>query len=153
MTMFPAGEYNGLPFIFGGSFMAAWEDAPDLMELAAKVIAAREEVAHVEVDQVLFLRELETKPPALARCYRFHTHPIGFFSEKPWGIVFYWMNCDYMSQEQLALLMFHELLHIPPTGNKLIQHDVQDFRQVLGIDLDWSEPGREVPKILGVMNL
>lgn len=129
--------------------MAIWEDAPDLRELAAKVIAARDEVAHVEVDQVLFLRELETKPPALARCYRFANHPIGFFSEKPYGIVFYWHLCDYMSLEQLAMLMLHELMHIPKTGDKLVQHNVKDFRAVLGIDLDWSDPGREVPNILG----
>lgn len=128
--------------------MALWEEAPDLRELALKVIAAREEVSHVEIDQVLFLRELETKPPAVARCYRFINHPIGFFTEKPWGIVFYWMNCDYMSPTQLALLMFHELLHIPEKGDKLVQHNIQDFREVLGVELDWTEPGREVPDIL-----
>jgi predicted metallopeptidase len=129
--------------------MAMWEESQELRELAAKVISKRDEVAHVEIDQVLFFKEHETKPPALARCYRFHTHPIGFFAEKPWGIVFYWQNCDYMNERQLALLMLHELMHIPPTGNKLVQHNVQDFREVLGIDLDWKEPGREVPDILG----
>jgi predicted metallopeptidase len=129
--------------------MAMWEESPDMRELAARVINSMDDVAHVEVDSVLFLRELETKPPALARCYRFHTHPIGLFTEKPWGIVFYMQNCDYMSEKQLALLMFHELLHITPTGNKLVNHNIQDFRQVLGIDLDWANPGQEVPDILG----
>lgn len=129
--------------------MAVWEEAPDLKELAAKIISTRDEVAHVEIDQVLFLRELETKPPALARCYRFINHPIGFFCEKPWGIVVYWQLADYMSQEQLALLLMHEMMHIPATGDKLVNHNVQDFREVLGIDLDWTEPGRKVPDILG----
>lgn len=128
--------------------MALWTESMKLRELAARVIAARDEVAHVEVDQVLFLEEYETKPRALARCYRFKDHPIGLYCERPWGIVFYMANCDYMSEEQLALLMFHELLHIPALGDKLVHHNVQDFREVLGLDLDWAQPGQEVPNII-----
>jgi hypothetical protein len=54
-----------------------------------------------------------------------------------------------MSQEQLALLLMREMMHIPATGDKLVNHNVQDFREVLGIDLDWTGPGRKVPDILG----
>ena len=130
--------------------MAVWEEAHDLKEMAAKIIAARDEVAHVEVDRVLFLRELETKPKsAMARCYRLTNHPIGFFTDKPFAIVLYWQWCDYLSENQLKILLLHEMMHIPPTGDMLVQHDVQDFRAVLGIDLDWKESGREVPDILG----
>lgn len=128
--------------------MAEWEEAPDLTELAKRVVSHRDEVAHVEPDRVLFLRETLTKPKALAKCYRLADHPIGFFTDKPFAVVFYWQLCDHLSREQLALLMMHELMHIPPIGDKLVDHDIKDFRAVLGIDLDWAEPGREVPNIL-----
>lgn len=129
--------------------MAEWREDEAMKRLAVQVIAKREEVAHVDINEVLFLRELETKPKALARCYSFNEHPIGLFTDKPFGIVFYWQNCFYMSPEQLAIMMWHELMHIPLIGYKLVQHDVKDFRQVLRIDLCWTDPGREVPDILG----
>ena len=128
--------------------MAIWEEAPDIKELAAKIITTVDNVAHVDIDQVLFLRELETKPSALARCYRLKDHPIGFFTDKRFVIVLYWQQCDYMTSSQLTLLVLHELMHIPPIGDSLIQHTVKDFRSILKIDLDWAEPGREVPDIL-----
>jgi predicted metallopeptidase len=128
--------------------MAMWEISHELEQLAKKVIAKRPEVAHVEPSSVLFIKELETRPKAIARCYRLADHPIGLFTAKPWAVVFYWSNCDYMSEAQLALLMMHELMHIPPRGNKLVDHDVKDFRAVLGFDLDWAQPGSEVPDIL-----
>jgi hypothetical protein len=128
--------------------MAEWEDAPDLLALARRVIEKREEVMHVDTEDVLFLWELETKPRALAMTYSFRDYPIGFFTPKRFGIVFFRQNCDYMTDRQLALLMFHELMHIPPVGNKLVRHNVQDFITILRIDLDWANPGREVPDIL-----
>ncbi|MGE5584068.1 MAG: putative metallopeptidase [Bacillota bacterium] len=128
--------------------MAVWQEAPDLAELAVRVIAKRPEVAHVDPDEVLFLWELETTPTALARCYRLTGHPIGFFTHKPWAVVFYKQNMDYMSSRQRALVMLHELMHIPERGDRLVDHTVKDFATLLGIDLHWSAPGREVPDIL-----
>lgn len=65
--------------------MAEWEEEPDLAGFAAQVIAKRPEVAHVEVESILFLRELETRPKALTRTYRLKDHPIGFFTDKVLG--------------------------------------------------------------------
>ena len=128
--------------------MAMWQEALDLAGLAARVIAVRPEVSHVELDEVLFAWELETSPKAIARCYKLDNHPIGLFTDKRWAVVFYRQNMDYMSAKQLAILMLHELMHIPELGDKLVDHDVKDFRSVLGIDLDWANPGREVMDIL-----
>lgn len=128
--------------------MAAWEEAPDLAELAARVIAVRPEVGHVEIEDVLFVWELETAPSASARCYKLSGHPIGLFTDKRWAVVFYRQNMDYMSSRQQALLMLHELLHIPARGNRLVDHNVQDFQEVLGIGLNWAAPEQEVPNIL-----
>jgi hypothetical protein len=132
-----------------GKTMAVWEESEKLREMASKIVSKKEEVAHVIIDEVLFLIEHETKPDAGARCYSLYQHPIGFFTDKRFCIVFYWQNVDYMSEQQLQILLFHEMKHIPATGNRLVKHDVQDFRSVLGIDLDWGMPGREVPDICG----
>jgi predicted metallopeptidase len=125
-----------------------WEDAPDLRELAVKIIEKRDEVSHVDISEVLFLRELDTKPSAMARCWRLVGHPIGFFTKARFAITLYWQWCDTLNENQLKILIMHEMMHIPPTGDKLIDHNVKDFREILGIDLDWSMPGREAPDIL-----
>ncbi|MDK2932391.1 MAG: hypothetical protein PWP27_201 [Clostridiales bacterium] len=122
----------------------------ELKELAIKVIDKREEIAHVDVDEVLFLIEYKTKPNAIARTYKLTNHPIQAFTDCKYAIVFYDSNTDYMSEKQLALLMLHELMHIPKTGDLLVNHNVQDFYEVLKIgSVDWSKPNVDVPDILG----
>ncbi len=119
--------------------------------MASQIVGKREEVAHVDIDEVLFLVEHETNPgngTVMARTYSLNQHPIGVFTDKRFCIVFYWRNMEYMSENQRKLLMFHELEHIPETGNKLIHHPVQDFYEMLKIDLCWGQPGREVPDLL-----
>ena len=129
--------------------MSLFEAAPDFEKIALKLIAHVEQVDHVDADEILFLRELDTKPPSAAKIYRIGDHPMGFFTDKKYCIVVFWAVCDYMTPEQLAILVLHEMLHIPSHGAKLVDHDVQDFRSILGLDLDWQEPGREVPDLLG----
>ena len=41
------------------------------------------------------------------------------------------------------------MMHIPIIGNRMIDHNVKDFRSVIDIDLDWASPGTNVPDILG----
>jgi predicted metallopeptidase len=128
--------------------MAEWQESAELKALACKVIASREEVSHVDPDEVLWLKELETSPnKALAKCYKFGDHPIGYFTDKPYAIVVYWQKCDYMSERQLAILLFHEMMHIPEIGDKLVDHDVQDFMRILRLGLEWSSPGADVPDV------
>lgn len=134
--------------------MAEWIEAPDLRDLAEKVIAKREDLAHVDIAEVIFLWELETKPKAqggtvMARCYSIEDHPIGVFTPARFAIVFYQRSMEWMSDRQQAILMWHELKHIPEKGKKLVNHDVQDFYAVLReAGLDWGDPNGEVPDIL-----
>lgn len=128
--------------------MPVFEEAPDFQEIAARLVAKVDNVAHVDLDDVLFFREhQETGGKFLAKCYKFGDHPIGFFTDKRYGIVVYWAKCDYMTPAQLALLLCHEMMHIPAYGDKLVDHDVKDFRAILGVNLDWHEPGAEIPDI------
>lgn len=85
----------------------------------------------------------------MARCYCLKDHPIGFYTPHRFAIVFYRQHMDWMSDRQQAILMWHELKHIPEKGDKLVQHDVQDFHTILReAGLYWGNPDGEVPDIL-----
>lgn len=134
--------------------MPDYRSAPDLEEIARRLVIVKEDlVGHVDVDEVLFLREMVTRPKALARCHKFGSdHPWWFSQTKPYCIVIYQSMCDYLSLEQLVLLVLHEMMHIGTRGGRLRDHTVKDFRQILGIDLNWARDGVEVPDILNEMN-
>lgn len=130
--------------------MGTWTGGDDLRELARLVIAARADVAHVVLDEVLFLHEHDTDPPALARCYKLIDHPIEHFAFYRWAIVVFERNAEHLTRAQRAILLWHELLHIPATGSKLVKHDLQDFVAVVGhAGAVWQEAGATVPDILG----
>jgi predicted metallopeptidase len=128
--------------------------APDLENIARRLVVIKEDlVGHVDVDEVLFLREMVTRnKKTLARCHKFgKDHPWWFYSDKPYCIVIYHSMCDYMSLEQLVLLVLHEMMHIGARGGRLRDHTIKDFRALLGINLDWARDGVEVPDILNDM--
>lgn len=133
--------------------MGDWQEAPDLRQLAEEVIASRDDVSHVDVNEVLFLWESEIKPKvaggvALGMCWKLKDHPIGLFTDARFAIVFYRRTMDWMTEPQRAILMWHELRHIPKRGDRLVQHDVQDFATIIReAGLDWLRPGEEVPDI------
>lgn len=128
--------------------MAKFIEAPDLKDLARQVIFSREEVFHVDVNEVMFLKELEARPKSSARCYSLANHPILLFTTARFCIVFYESNIDYFSKAQRAILMLHELSHIPATGDKLIDHNIKDFYEILKMGVEWSLPGQIVPEII-----
>ena len=125
-----------------------YQESAELMDLARKIIQRYEILSHINVGEILFMQEMLSRPKALARCYRFGEHPISFFTEKIYAIVFYESNCGYMTKEQRALLMYHELRHIGTPFKRLQDHTIKDFKEILAIDLDWAERGAKVPNIL-----
>lgn len=130
------------------SKLAEFKEAQDLKDMAQKLIASRIDIDHVDVEEVLFLKEMETQPNASARTYALTGHPIQYFTNKRFCIVFYESNIDYFSYEQRVILLYHELMHIPILGNKLIDHNVKDFREILHLGVDWNLPGVIVPKLI-----
>jgi len=124
-----------------------FRDNEDLRELAIKIRDRREDVAHIDVDEILFLSELETQPDSAAKTFNLQTHPMQYFTNHKYCIVFYETNIDYMSLAQRAILMYHELLHIPAIGRKLVDHDVKDFYDVLSLSVNWNQRGADVPLI------
>ena len=126
-------------------------EAHDLKEIATQIVQNVELVGYIDISKVIFLKDrIQFKGDALARCFNLSDHPIQFFTDKEWCIVFYENRVDYMNENQLQILMLHELMHINPIGQKSIDHNVKDFQAVLKIDLDWHKVGAEVPNILDV---
>jgi len=67
-------------------------------------------------------------------------------------ITFYERNTGFLNENQLKVLMYHELKHIGigERGLKIIPHDIEDFKDILEIHgLDWNSFGKELSDILG----
>jgi predicted metallopeptidase len=124
-----------------------YEESEEMKKIAQRLIKKFRELGYISVDEILFLSEKRLQPNALARCYNLSNHPIGYFTDKMFCIVFYESLMHYMSEEQRILLMFHELKHIGRNG-KMNEHSVQDFREILDIDTHWSDRGVKVPNLL-----
>jgi hypothetical protein len=57
---------------------------------------------------------------------------------------------SYMTQNQLNLLIYHELRHIDPDGS-VRKHDIEDFKEIINnFGLGWANPGAEIKDILEV---
>lgn len=59
-------------------------------------------------------------------------------------------NISEFSDEQLRILIFHELLHIGFDGDKwfIRPHDLEDFKEIIDrFGTHWSEPGWEQMEI------
>ncbi len=67
-------------------------------------------------------------------------------------ITFYERNTGFLNENQLKVLMYHELRHIGIgiKGLKIVPHDIEDFKNILETyGLDWNEIGKELPDMLG----
>jgi len=131
---------------------AMFEIAPDMQEMAKKLIEIKDDIMHIDFKEVLFLKELETRPKPLARCYALTGHPIQYFTNARFLIVFYESNIDYFTYDQRVILLYHELKHIPAIGDKLVDHDIKDFYDILQLGIDWSQPNAVVPKLIEESN-
>ena len=67
-------------------------------------------------------------------------------------ITFYENNTGFFNENQLKILMYHELRHIGmgEKGLKIVPHDIEDFSDILErYGLDWNKLDKELPDILG----
>lgn len=66
-------------------------------------------------------------------------------------IVIYEINCVSLSENQLKILLQHELMHINLVKDKpeIRPHDIEDFAAIINTyGQDWAAPGKAVPDIL-----
>jgi hypothetical protein len=67
-------------------------------------------------------------------------------------ITFYEQNTGILNENQIKVLMLHELRHIGmgERGFTIVPHDIEDFSSILEkYGLDWNEYGKELPDIFG----
>ena len=108
------------------------DDLRDLSALLVKRYPGR--LGNVFPTQIAFLVNTEDKPvnkgrAALAKTFRLsaryeyltgYTHVVEFYSQ----------NTEHLTNRQLTLLLYHELLHIGEEG-KLQGHDVEEFGEIV----------------------
>ncbi len=67
-------------------------------------------------------------------------------------IIIYELNITGMTENQLKVLLWHELRHIgwdfDKQKAKIIPHDIEDFYSIIGrFGIRWSDPGFSLPDI------
>ncbi len=111
------------------------------------------ELAHINPDDIVFLEEYENLPKGwLARIHRVRP-PYTKFVGKAFiiEVARRWVEGLKFDRARKVAMIYHELLHINPdieTGG-LIDHDVKDFRRVIGrFGVDWIHT-ENLPNLLG----
>jgi hypothetical protein len=135
----------------------ACEVSPALRDLADRVISrmpdlwfidewvGRENIAYVLSYEPRKVRAADRMVHADCRKVK---PPFRAFMDYQYIITVYEPNVAYMSEAQLALLMWHELKHIPMSGS-FVPHDIADFSAIIeGYGIDWSVPDADIPNIL-----
>lgn len=133
-----------------------YEVAEDLRDLAEEVIAKRPElgIIHDFNIRIAYLRSYEAKQAKGRRvnadCQKVSGAYTAFL---PYDfiITFYEPNMNYMNENQIKILMLHELKHIGigERGLRIENHDIEDFADILAhYGLDWDDLDKEVPDIL-----
>lgn len=60
----------------------------------------------------------------------------------------YWSDFNMWSKAERAAILFHELLHIHPEGERVIKHDCEDWRVMLdALGVDWVKKGEALPDL------
>lgn len=132
------------------------EPSQELRRLGDKIIKSFSEFAfikewNIKIGYVISLEKKQGEKTTYADCrkvsevYRAYL-PYDFI------ITFYERNTGFLNENQLKVLMYHELKHIGmgDRGLKIVPHDKEDFKDILErYGLDWNEFGKELPDILG----
>jgi hypothetical protein len=94
--------------------------------------------SHIEIDKVLFLSENEKKPKKYADI-KFIGYPFNFITEYKYVIVFYENNTQVMTDAQRVMLVFHELLQIDYSFDKIRKYNIKDFRELISFaGVNWD---------------
>lgn len=124
--------------------------APEIMEIADEIIHKREELYHiVEEDYSIGYFYCEKSHPqnAYATCQKV-SGLLYYYSDHDFIITLYEPKTEDLTEAQLQMLVYHELLHVGIDG-KLNNHTVQDFYSILNeYGLDWITDNNLI-KIVG----
>lgn len=108
-----------------------YEIANDYKEVALKIMSKYPNAfSEFDVEKILFLKETDKKPKKYADV-RVVRPPYSFITEHKFIITFYEQLMSELNEAQKNLVVYHELLHISPEFEKLVQHNVQDFAVIV----------------------
>lgn len=132
------------------------EPAKDLSSLAKKIIKKIPELHHI-IDfniNIGYVRSYESKTKGGKLTYadcRKVNKVYGAYLPFDFIITFYEPNIDHLSDNQIKILMWHELKHIGvgERGFVIEPHDIEDFYAIIDIHgTKWDELGVDVINIL-----
>lgn len=134
------------------------EVADDLKELGEKIIATVEGMEYIDAFGInvgyvrSYQRKTEKGKIILGDCRKVNK-AYGAFLPFDFIITIYDPNVRHLSENQLKVLMLHELKHIGvgPKGFRIEEHDIEDFKDICRrFGLDWNGLNEEVPDIFSM---
>lgn len=124
--------------------------------ITAKLTEKFEELAHIRIDSILFLQNIDWSPPEggpkkwtwIARIKK-----AGDILENTWGYDYVMEIKDWyasqMTLEQIIALVYHELRHIGGDG-ELLHHEVEDWNNLVAtLGVNWATTQAEIVNLLG----
>ena len=136
-----------------GKLQIQYQISDELPLMVAEILAKYENKFYfVNIDDILFVEELNKKPPSIAKI-RLLEQPLTLLSDKKFIIEVACQNWDMLTYNQKILVLYHELLHIKFNFEynkyELNKHDVEDFSEILNVfGIGWADEGSDVPNIL-----
>lgn len=122
-------------------------------EMAEEVIKEYEELqwlitSSVRIDYVSSTKDKKTKGKLVLGECKLVKDVYKLYIPYDFLIIIYEPNIEGLTQEQIKILLYHELLHIDVTDTEgdpqynVAPHDIEDFRAVIDkYGLDWAENG------------
>ena len=118
-----------------GDRTARYRLREDLQELAARLVKHYPgRLGTVFPTDIVFVVDEESKPKSKGKSVYARTQRMSALNQFLTGythvIVFFASNIEHLTNRQLTLLLYHELLHIGEEG-KLQGHDVEEFGEIV----------------------
>lgn len=122
-------------------------------EMAEEVIKEYEELqwlvtSSVRIDYVSSTKDKKTKGKLVLGECKLVKDVYKLYIPYDFLIIIYEPNIEGLTQEQIKILLYHELLHVDVTDTEgdpqynVAPHDIEDFRAVIDkYGLDWAENG------------
>jgi hypothetical protein len=133
-----------------------WEPSESLEKLGNKIIDKIEELSYIRdfeirIGYVLSYASKVVKGKTVFADTRKVNGPYQAYLPFDIIITFYEPNIAILSENQIKIVMWHELRHITigEKGITIRPHEVDDWKSILReYGIDWNEYGHEVPDIL-----
>jgi len=109
----------------------ALEIADEYKDIAQRLINKYpQNFGNFDINKILFLKETSKSPKKYAETRKV-TPPYTFMTSVKFIITVYEPCIVSMNDAQLHLLMLHELMHIDEDFEKLVKHDLEDFKVII----------------------